>query len=444
MHLILVASTCNVLLFFPTTAYSSLKICTFSTAQSMPTSIMLTLFMSTYLSYLVPSHVSANLVNVTVDDQGVDPLTGASISYTPLSIRAWSLGQLCDECNARPDPAQTLNGTWHHAVYNTDSDVWEGSLPQTATFSFSGSALYLFGIIHLPRDDQTSSAKYTFSIDGERVGRFNGDDSDLFEDPSQSEYLYHQVLYSNSSIPNGLHSFTVQNGQIGGDFTTILLDYLIYSTDDTVESSLAPQSATSTATLPISSSGNPTMTGHFTISTESRSMSHPVSATSSTKTSGLMSTSTVTAASSGGHSSSTTSASSSSRHRTVVICASVISSCVAILLFSFLFIRRRRGRRNMRPGRPSFISKHGKPFIRETVQRKTSNRVSNNDASSSVILIGGPPMERQASTSALEHTEERSVPSSSMLCNPRTTPTIDPLSPYQPHPYVAPVLPRSS
>ena len=117
---------------------SSWKISVSPPAQGVPSSIMLTLLMSIHLSYLTAPHVSANLMNVTVDDQGVDPLTGSSISYTPLSIRGWKRGQLCTECNARPDPTQTFNGTWHHAAYRADHDAPDENLPQTAMFNFSG------------------------------------------------------------------------------------------------------------------------------------------------------------------------------------------------------------------------------------------------------------------------------------------------------------------
>lgn len=75
---------------------------------------------------------SADLTNVTVDDQGIDPYTGTSIAYAP-SMDSWSFGQTCLSCSAQPDPKQAHNGTWHDATFQGNDSV----VPN-ATFHFTG------------------------------------------------------------------------------------------------------------------------------------------------------------------------------------------------------------------------------------------------------------------------------------------------------------------
>ena len=76
---------------------------------------------------------SPNQINVTVDDQGIDPLTGASITYTP--VGAWDM-----EGPAEMNPNDgAYNHTLHVATF--DSGVpgpVGGSSLQTASFQFTG------------------------------------------------------------------------------------------------------------------------------------------------------------------------------------------------------------------------------------------------------------------------------------------------------------------
>ena len=56
------------------------------------------------------------LVNVTVDDTGVDPLSGHSIEFLPSGYWNAAIGG-CPQCSSKPDPTQTHNLTWHDATY---------------------------------------------------------------------------------------------------------------------------------------------------------------------------------------------------------------------------------------------------------------------------------------------------------------------------------------
>lgn len=63
------------------------------------------------LCLTLPFHAHAALINVTVDDSGSDPLTGRTISYSP--VGGWQTGDHCIKCLAHPDPGQVHGGTWH-------------------------------------------------------------------------------------------------------------------------------------------------------------------------------------------------------------------------------------------------------------------------------------------------------------------------------------------
>lgn len=89
----------------------------------------------------------------------------------------------------------------------------------------SGSAFYLYGVISEFNDTISSIANYSYFIDGDLVGTFTRSPS------GQPAFHYNFLLYANSSIPNGTHQFSMQNGQDGDTQPSlVLLDYAIYST----------------------------------------------------------------------------------------------------------------------------------------------------------------------------------------------------------------------
>lgn len=75
---------------------------------------------------------NGNQVNVTIDDQTGDALSGLVPTYAPLGT--WSQGATCTGCFAEPDPAQAYMGTWHDTTYYPDG-------PRAANVSFTGASL---------------------------------------------------------------------------------------------------------------------------------------------------------------------------------------------------------------------------------------------------------------------------------------------------------------
>ncbi|KIJ46608.1 hypothetical protein M422DRAFT_249762 [Sphaerobolus stellatus SS14] len=183
------------------------------------------LFSSYFISLLFQISVretSAVLVNVTVDDAGVDPSTGQSIVYTPGG--PWHEGNTCSFCTDKPDPASMHNETWHDATYVPDDGQGDPTGSSNLTFSFNGTAIYAFCAIQ-------RFTNMTFFIDDEPVNQFS-QQSDIF--------LYNIPVFVNTSLSPGKHVFTLVNGATDGSGnkpSTVLFDYLIYLHDEVDEQS---------------------------------------------------------------------------------------------------------------------------------------------------------------------------------------------------------------
>ncbi|KAL0955663.1 hypothetical protein HGRIS_001889 [Hohenbuehelia grisea] len=172
----------------------------------------------------------ASLVNVTVDDVFGDPESGSHIVY---SSEAWNDGRNCSGCAAKPESSKVFQGKLRSAILSrpatefsftgtwTDSS-FDGSretVLQNATLGFSGTAVYVFCVV-----DILGSTDISFYIDGAAVGSFVQKAGE-----SSQRYQYNTSVYANSSLPDGPHTLTIQNGRIGGGVVSILLDYVVYS-----------------------------------------------------------------------------------------------------------------------------------------------------------------------------------------------------------------------
>ncbi|KAF8988773.1 hypothetical protein BDQ17DRAFT_1257471 [Cyathus striatus] len=169
-----------------------------------------------YFLHFIAVTTMAILTNVTVDDSGIDPITGQWIIY---SNGVWNQGP-CPSCAAQPDKAHMYNMTWHDGSVR----VSNATGPVIATFSFNGSAIYIFCAIALVK--YWGISNMTFSIDGEVVGSYERN-----IDGTAYEYEYNVLVYSNTTLSPRPHQFTLQNGDFGysGSMSFTIFDYLIYS-----------------------------------------------------------------------------------------------------------------------------------------------------------------------------------------------------------------------
>ncbi|GJE89329.1 hypothetical protein PsYK624_054280 [Phanerochaete sordida] len=168
--------------------------------------------------FLLPA-VNGRLTSIIVDDQDMGPISANSIAYASL---AWDIGQTCTTCDAQPQPNQTLGGTWHDATYGPDDST--RNIPQNATLNFTGSAIYVYGI--QAQHSTRTSSDLIFYIDGVERSRYK-----FIPFGDQDTFTYNQVLFSETNLEDAPHTFMLQNGQIGGEGSLVLLDYIMYMTN---------------------------------------------------------------------------------------------------------------------------------------------------------------------------------------------------------------------
>ncbi|KAF9443644.1 hypothetical protein P691DRAFT_787823 [Macrolepiota fuliginosa MF-IS2] len=201
-------------------------------------------FLYIYLFNILFSPVKPALVNVTVDDSGQDPVTNRTITYGP----GWHPGQNCSNCSITTfgsfDPGKTYQRSWYEASY------LQIGLPQFATFTFYagdikmmgspslGSAIYVFGI--LARNDGPWLARnldLQFYIDGRLMTTFKlnldflNKKKTTFKQPLPAQHTYNVSFFGLNDLTNGEHSLMMVNGEVRGNNTLALFDYLVYSYD---------------------------------------------------------------------------------------------------------------------------------------------------------------------------------------------------------------------
>ncbi|KAF5365956.1 hypothetical protein D9758_006726 [Tetrapyrgos nigripes] len=190
-----------------------------------------------FLSYCA----QAALFDSTVDDDSADS-RGTSIQYAPAD--SWNFPSGCEAggCSVQLDPSQINGGTWHESTFSAVSG--EGyknpNKVLNASLTFSGNAIYVYRV--LARTQQPSSnTDMTFYIDGQFVGALQK------PAPGSSGYDYNVLVYVNTSLSPGLHTFVLQNGHVNGSNSLAIFDKIVYSYDDgTTSTSSSDPLATST------------------------------------------------------------------------------------------------------------------------------------------------------------------------------------------------------
>ncbi|KAG6902982.1 hypothetical protein C0995_008555 [Termitomyces sp. Mi166 len=154
----------------------------------------------------------AALVNVTVDDTYGDPETGNNITYLPPD--QWNDGPTCGWCPSQDDLDRTmiLNGTWH------DGTALAGNYSQKRT------------------KDITSQ--------------------------------YNFLIYANQTLPQGDHILTIQNGHVNGATSPLLLDYIVYSYDNSLGAPMKSPIRSASAASRTSTSDSPAISAENSQSLE--------------------------------------------------------------------------------------------------------------------------------------------------------------------------------
>ncbi|KAH9932121.1 uncharacterized protein BXZ73DRAFT_77617 [Epithele typhae] len=172
--------------------------------------------------------VSSRQVNVTIDDEFGDDITGAKPVYSP-DTGLWTQGSTCTGCGVRSiaypqgevQASQAFHGTWHDATYLSGY----GS-PCAVTLTFNGTAVVVFNLIANAGVEQTNTnTSVDFFLDGALAGSY------LHEPDSEGpSVLYNVPVFSKSGLPHQPHTLVMQADTT--TFSLILFDHAIYTVDD--------------------------------------------------------------------------------------------------------------------------------------------------------------------------------------------------------------------
>ncbi|KAI0700420.1 hypothetical protein BC835DRAFT_416699 [Cytidiella melzeri] len=225
----------------------------------MAKSLWRTRVLAGMMAYVLLVERVAGSINITVDDNAMDSVTGSTvIVYSPAD--RWSLGPTCSVCAIHPDASDASNGTWHDTAYDASDDALD--IPQTASLSFKGTAVYVYAIqSHL--SDPNCNADQSFWIDGVFITNYT------LAPTGSPSFDYNVLLYKNETLEDGSHTLMLQNGWVGGPHSQILLDYIVYTSTDSTTSP-SPSSSSSTAStgtqMPSSSISSPSQLSSSTAS----------------------------------------------------------------------------------------------------------------------------------------------------------------------------------
>ncbi|KAF7339701.1 hypothetical protein MSAN_02185500 [Mycena sanguinolenta] len=160
----------------------------------------------------------ATLTNITVDDTNSTYFTfvGSWNAITPSTP--------CTSCFAQPDAGLAYNSTWH-----------DGSL-LSGTFSFQGTAVYIYGI------DVANPANVTFAMSNPTTNSFHYFSADGF--------VYNSLFFSATGLDASVShtvSWLLEQSSVGGN--AALFDYAVVTLDvpDASSSSVAGSSSSAGA-----------------------------------------------------------------------------------------------------------------------------------------------------------------------------------------------------
>ncbi|KAJ7058103.1 hypothetical protein C8F01DRAFT_307431 [Mycena amicta] len=283
------------------------------------------------LALLLICAPSANgaVSNSTFDDTSSKfTFTG---SWTPTSA-----SNPCNFCSSKPDPSQTFNSTWHDGNYRQGASQTTGG-----SFTFTGSAVYIFGI-----DQDNTQPDIVFTL---------GSSSSTHHYTGDERFVYNALFFSATGLdPDATHTvnwiFNI-NPTSGVGVQAAMFDYAMVTSgsNDIVQPEVTSpnviSSATTTSTTSQSTTESVVTTKGSTSSTAAASdpsdtipSSPALSASSTSDTpSNALNTSAAGAQS----------ATSSSHHTSIgAIIGGILAAlaCIVLALIVFLVCRRRQQR----------------------------------------------------------------------------------------------------
>ncbi|KAL5512910.1 hypothetical protein ACEPAH_3308 [Sanghuangporus vaninii] len=175
-------------------------------------------------------------INVKVDDEHGDEITGALPAYSPPT--AWNSGEACSDCAVKPDPSQAYEGTWHISTRKL------GNTSFTIEINVTGTAVYAYFILSNYVQGVPVKTNMSFLMDWNVVGAFE------YDPGTSPDFVYNALGYSVTDLANTAHTFVINSVVDGPDDSVILFDRLIYTAEeDSITSSLASPGLTKSSSI---------------------------------------------------------------------------------------------------------------------------------------------------------------------------------------------------
>ncbi|KAF7363735.1 Myb-DNA-bind-2 domain-containing protein [Mycena sanguinolenta] len=171
---------------------------------------------------------SGALVNTTYDD--------SSSSFT--FSAAWDVitpSNPCSGCSTKPNATKVHDGTWH------DGNVVSSGGGPTGSFTFQGSAVYIFGI-----DQNSAEADIVFTL-GDKQQTHHYDGPGTVTSSGTDQFVYNALFFSATGLPSDQTqtvSWVLNFADTGVGLQIGLFDYAVVTTGEDDVSNPPPTSST--------------------------------------------------------------------------------------------------------------------------------------------------------------------------------------------------------
>ncbi|KAJ7650388.1 hypothetical protein FB45DRAFT_887795 [Roridomyces roridus] len=187
--------------------------------------------LAVFLFCFLGGKAHADPVNLTIDDTNSTHwnFQGNWHAVTPAAP--------CTNCFTRPDPNSVFNSTWH------DGSILSNPILLTGTFSFQGSAVYIYGI------DVTDPGNVSFAMSNPTMEGFHY--------YAGSGYTYNSLFFSATDLDASVShtvTFTITISSAGGG--SALFDYAHVTVEQSDSTSGSSSSTSASSTLAVSSSSS--------------------------------------------------------------------------------------------------------------------------------------------------------------------------------------------
>nr|GAT43640.1 predicted protein [Mycena chlorophos] len=190
----------------------------------------------------------AGLVSPEVSGFWLCLFSSAGLSFFSFSqaAAAWLDSTACrasPTCVVPPKNVKLVDGTWHESSFSLSSGGFP-NIPSTATIVFNGSAVYVNSIILGTASNTSANIDLVFFLDGVQVGGFS-------QSTGTSRNFQSTTVLALENIAARTHTLAIQNGQLDGPDSLLILDSIVYTTVDNPNIAASSSSGVSGTTIAV-------------------------------------------------------------------------------------------------------------------------------------------------------------------------------------------------